>query len=170
MDNIKKILAPADLSNLSTVGVRRALEIASSSEGAEVIIYNVITLEETPYPHAVVEWVASHVEGPQIRKTLEERKRLLANFVGENFADFIPKIKIREEIEIGVPYKKIVEKAVGEGVDMIVMCTHGRTGLLHMLIGSVTEQVVRRAPCAVLSVPPAKEVKTGTTRVEESSR
>lgn len=43
-------------------------------------------------------------------------------------------------------------------VDMIVMCTHGRTGLFHMLIGSVTEKVVRWAPCPVLSIPPPKEL------------
>lgn len=158
MDKIKKILAPADLSDLSKVAVRRALEIAGSG-GAEVIIYNVITLEETPFPHAVEEWVASQAELPQIRKTLEKRKRLLAGFVGQNFAEISPNISIRQEVEIGVPYKKIVEKAEQEGVDMIVMCTHGRTGLLHMLIGSVTEQVVRRAPCPVLSVPPSKEAK-----------
>lgn len=161
MNAVKRILAPADLSNLSTVGVCRALEIADSSEGAEVIIYNVITLEETPYPHAVVEWVASQAEFSPVRETVEERRTLLAQFVVRNFADLISKIKIREEVEIGVPYKKIVEKAAAERVDMIVMCTHGRTGLLHMLIGSVTEQVVRRALCPVLSVPPPREAGGG---------
>ena len=155
MDGIKKILAPTDLSNLSKGGVRCALEIARS-DGAEVIVYNVITFEETPFPHAIEEWVASQVEHPQVKRTLEERKRLLASFVGEGFADIDPKIKIRQEVEIGVPYKKIVEKAAEEGVDMIVMCTQGRTGLLHMVIGSVTEQVVGRAPCPVLSVPPPR--------------
>jgi universal stress protein A len=76
--------------------------------------------------------------------------------MNENFAEYLTAIKVREVVEIGTPYKRIVEKAVEEGADMIIMCTHGRTGLLHMLIGSVTEQVVRRAPCAVLSVPPPK--------------
>lgn len=161
MDKIKKILAPADLSNLSKAGVRWALEIARS-QGAEVIVYNVIPHEETPFPAAVEEWVASHKELPQVRETLEGRKRLLARFLRENFADLIPKVKLRQEVEVGVPYKRIVEKAVEEAVDMIVMCTHGRTGLHHMLIGSVTEKVVRRATCPVLSVPPPKEAKLAT--------
>ncbi len=166
MNKIKKILAPVDLSNLSTIGVRRALEIAGSSGEAEVIIYNVITLEETPYPHAVVEWVASQAEFPPVSKTVEERRGVLARFAAANFADMMPKLRTREEVEIGVPYKKIIEKATAEKVDMIVMCTHGRTGLLHMLIGSVTEQVVRRAPCPVLSVPPERETQDAAVTSE----
>jgi len=51
-----------------------------------------------------------------------------------------------------------------ERVDMIVMSTHGRTGLAHMLIGSVTELVVKHAPCPVLSIHPQLEEK-GTQKV-----
>ncbi|MBI4527790.1 MAG: universal stress protein [Deltaproteobacteria bacterium] len=156
MNEIKKILAPADLSNFSKTGVRYAAGI-TESQGAEVIVYNVITLEETPFPHAVEEWVATHMELPQLKKAIEERKKLVEKFINENLADLATKIKIRAEVGIGVPYKKIVEKAIEERADIIVMCTHGRGGLLHMLIGSVTEQVVRRAPCPVVSVPPPRE-------------
>jgi len=61
------------------------------------------------------------------------------------------------EVGVGVAYQRIVEKSAAEGVDLIVMSTHGRTGFLHVLIGSVTEKVVRMAACPVLSVRPAKE-------------
>jgi nucleotide-binding universal stress UspA family protein len=155
MEKIKKILAPADLSTLSKGGIRYALEFAGS-QGAEVIVCNVITPEETPFPQAIEEWVAKQGDLPQVKRTIEDRKRRLAEFMKENFADYLTAIKVRQDVEIGTPYKRIVEKAEEEGVDMIIMCTHGRTGLLHMLIGSVTEQVVRRAPCAVLSVRPSK--------------
>ena len=50
----------------------------------------------------------------------------------------------------GVPYQTIVELAGNRAVDLIVMGTHGRTGLLHVLLGSVAERVVRLAPCPVL--------------------
>jgi universal stress protein A len=62
-------------------------------------------------------------------------------------------------VGIGTPYKAIVDAAVAESVDLIAMSTHGRTGLAHMLIGSVTERVLRRAPCPVLAVPPPKKSK-----------
>ncbi|HYY73021.1 MAG TPA: universal stress protein [Candidatus Bathyarchaeia archaeon] len=158
MEKIRTILAPVDLSSLSEEGVRCALQIARW-QGAEVIVYNVITVEETPFPQGDEEWVAGQAEHPRVKKTIDERKGLLARFVDEKFAHALQEIKIRQEVEIGTPYKKIVEKAAHEGVDIIVMSTHGRTGLMHMLIGSVTEKVVRRAPCPVLSVPPPEKSK-----------
>lgn len=167
MGTIKTILAPVDLSNLSKLGVRYALEFARPQE-AEVLIYNVLTVEETPFPQGDEKWVASQADLPKVRKTLEERKRLLDCFVSENFADLLPNSKIRQAVEIGAPSKKIVEKAAREGVDLIVMSTHGRTGLLHVLIGSVTERVIRRAPCPVLSVPPpGKSKATAGSESEE---
>ena len=52
----------------------------------------------------------------------------------------------------GVPFQEIVETAKARQVDLIVMGTHGRTGLMHVLLGSVAERVVRLAPCSVLVV------------------
>jgi nucleotide-binding universal stress UspA family protein len=162
MEKVRKILAPADLSTLSKEGIRYALDFARS-QGAEIVVYNVITPEETPFPQALEEWLVKQVDLPKVKKTIDERKRRLAEFINENFADYLASINVRQDVEIGTPYKKIVEKAEEEGADMIVLCTHGRTGLLHMLIGSVTEQVVRRAPCPVLAVPPPKTSKVDET-------
>jgi universal stress protein A len=164
MYKIQKILAPVDLSNLSKVGLGYALEIAKSQD-AEVVIYNTITVEETPFPQGDEEWVATQTELPKVKRTLDRRKKQLERFVTEEFADLANNKRIRLEVEIGTPYKKIVEKAKQEGVDMIVMSTHGRTGVLHMLIGSVTERVVRRAPCPVLSVPPPQKAKSRRIRL-----
>lgn len=152
MEKMRRILAPTDLSKLSQTGVRYALEMAQSQR-AEIIVYHVIGYEEAnaPYEGFYTESLA--------RLLPQERKKLLDEFLRENFSDFIGKVRVRQEVEVGVPYNKILEKAVKEGVDIIVMCTHGRTGLLHMLIGSVTEKVVRNAPCPVLSIPPSKEAK-----------
>ena len=54
----------------------------------------------------------------------------------------------------GVPFQEIVDTAKARQVDLIIMGTHGRTGLLHVLLGSVAEKVVRLAPCSVLVVRP----------------
>lgn len=156
MDKIKKVLAPTDFSEMSKVGVRHALELGIA-QGAEVIAYNVVGYEEGPFPPGLEDWVSSHDELPRVHEIEEERKRLLARFLRENFGDLIPRVKIRQEVDVGSPYKKIAEKATEEGVDIIVMSTHGRTGLLHMLIGSVTERVVRVATCPVLTIRPTKE-------------
>ena len=56
------------------------------------------------------------------------------------------------ELVTGSPFLQVVRMARKEGVDLIVMGTHGRTGLAHVLMGSVAEKVVRKAPCPVLTV------------------
>jgi len=159
MDKIRKILAPTDLSELSRVGLRRALEIAQSQQ-AEVIAYHVIGYDEfAPEGPAFDNYLPARLDFRPFPAIVEERKRLLAKFLRENFADLVSKVKLRQEVEVGIPYKSILEKSVEEGVDMIVLSTHGRTGLLHILIGSVTEKVVRQAICPVLSIRPASGAK-----------
>lgn len=152
MKKIEKILAPTDLSDLSQAGVRHALEMAKSGE-VEVIVYHVIPPEEgSPhdegfYTDSLGQWL------------IWDRKKHLAEFITEHFADLLDKVTVYIEVEIGIPHRRIVEKSKERGVDMIVMSTHGRSGLLHMLMGSVTEKVIRSAPCPVLSLRPAKEAR-----------
>lgn len=57
-------------------------------------------------------------------------------------------------VDMGAPYQKIVETATAEPVDLMVMATHGRTGLSHLVLGSVAERVVRLAPCPELTIRP----------------
>jgi len=163
MTKIKKILAPVDMSELSTSGLRHALDLAQWQQ-SEVIIYHIITVEETPFPQGKEEWVISQAENPKLKKILDQRRKRLDAFVRANFPNGTDTIKVRQEVGIGTPYKAIVDAAVAEGADLIVMSTHGRTGLAHMLIGSVTERVLRRAPCPVLAVPTPKKTKRAGKR------
>jgi nucleotide-binding universal stress UspA family protein len=68
-------------------------------------------------------------------------------------------VEVRQKVEIGSAATSILEEAEREGSDLIVMSTHGRTGLAHMLMGSVTEQVVRNASCPVFSIHPPQPRK-----------
>jgi nucleotide-binding universal stress UspA family protein len=138
-------LAPTDFSEISKVGVRYALEMARDVS-AEVVVYHAVDLggqwKDRPPP-----------ELAPYHDLLEESRRLLEKFLADNFADCIDLVEVRRAVEIGTPHKNIVEKAAAEGVDMIVMSTHGRTGLNHIIMGSVAEKVVARANCPVLVVP-----------------
>ena len=55
----------------------------------------------------------------------------------------------------GPPFLEIIRYAKSNDIDLIIMATHGRTGLAHIMIGSVVEKVVRKAPCPVLTVRPS---------------
>ena len=140
-----------DFSELSLIGLRHALELAQS-QGAKVIVYNVADYREViPYQERNT---LNHVEG-----FLNNRRNRIDKFLRRAFSELISQVELQLEADIGIAHERIVEKAEKEGVDMIVMSTHGRTGLAHMLIGSVTEQVVRHAPCPVLSIHPKPEEK-----------
>ena len=148
MDRIKKILAPTDLSELSEAGVRYALELARAF-GAEVTVYHVVGTEELMrYSHLRL-----------LDDLLERCDAALRRFVEDHCSDLLPLVEVHRKVELGVPDDNIVQMAEREGSHLIVISTHGRTGLSHMLMGSVTEKVVRRAPCPVLSVRPTEEAK-----------
>jgi nucleotide-binding universal stress UspA family protein len=147
---IGQILAPTDLSELSCVGVRYALEFAES-QGAEVILYYVVGIAD--------DWLLARDEFDPVRGLVEDQECLLDKFVKEKLLDLTAKVKLHQVVELGVAYKRIVEKAEEESVDMIIMSTHGRSGFDHMLIGGVTEKVVRRANCPVLSIRPPLDHK-----------
>jgi nucleotide-binding universal stress UspA family protein len=66
---------------------------------------------------------------------------------------------VRQVVEFGRSFKNIVDLAEQEDVDLIVMATHGRTGLEHMILGSVTEKVVARSLRPVLVIPAVERVK-----------
>ena len=168
MKQIKNILAPNDLSAGAREGTRFALEMAQGC-GAAVIVYHVISYEDAEFPvhHGAEQWAASNESREEIQDLTRKRKQDLHQYLTANFPDALSGLKVREEVEIGIPYKKIAEKAVAEGVDMIVMSTHGRSGVLRLLIGSVTEKVVRLAACPVLSVPPSdKETSTDKEKTD----
>jgi nucleotide-binding universal stress UspA family protein len=63
-----------------------------------------------------------------------------------------PAVSYEHRLMAGDPAEAIVDLAVAEGVEMIVLATHGRTGLMRMLMGSVAEVIVRKAQCPVLTV------------------
>jgi universal stress protein A len=151
MTRVRKILAPTDFSDLSTVGIRYALEMARDTR-AEVIVYHAIDFGEY--------WTNSPTKISPYRDLLEENRWLLDRFLAVHFGDCINLVEVRQVVEFGTPYKNIVEAATTEDVDMIVMSTHGRTGIDHLILGSVAEKVVARAPCPVLVVPQHEEPAT----------
>lgn len=150
MNGIKKILAPVDFSHVCKSGVRYALELGRA-RGAEVIVYHVIGPAEA--------WLAKHDEFFSLAELVAEKRQKVVEFLAENFADILPEVAVRDAVDVGVPHRMIVAKAGEEKVDIIVMSTFGASGISHMAMGSVTEKVVGRSPCPVLSVRGAVEAE-----------
>jgi universal stress protein A len=139
----KKILCPVDFSDGSRHSIETAAKIADEA-GAELIITNVLGLpvyymvEPIAYPASFVTDLVSAAEA-SLAQWKVEAERLGATRVGT-------------ELLRGDPAHEIVELAKRGAFDLIVIGTHGRTGLKHVFLGSVAEKVVRHASCPVLVV------------------
>lgn len=150
MPKVKKILAPTDFSELSKRGVRYALEMARDT-GAEVIVYHVIDVGDE-HPDVHVRFGPHH-------DMLQDHRQVMDKFLSESFADCIDLVEVRQIVEFGRSFKNVVDLAEQENVDMIVMATHGRTGLDHIILGSVSEKVVARSTRPVLVIPAVDRTK-----------
>jgi nucleotide-binding universal stress UspA family protein len=142
---VKKILVPVDFSQCSYQGLRYAIGFASQF-GAKIILLHATYLG---YIYSSEGTAIYDVRGLQ-KAARENSERQMRKFIrGAKFDN----VKYETAFTDGSPGLDICAFAKGHNVDLIITSTHGRTGLKHVLIGSVAEQVVRRATCSVLVVP-----------------
>ena len=144
--NLKKILVPQDFSEYSLHALKYAITFSSLFK-SDLIVLHVV--EPIVYP---ADFSFGQVSIPameeEIRKHSEEQlNELIANEVPSG-------IKVSSIIKVGKPFIEIIEVAKSESADLIIISSHGRTGMDHVLFGSTADKVVRKAPCPVLTVRP----------------
>jgi universal stress protein A len=143
---IKRILVPLDFSKESLRGLAYAREFAKAF-GAELLLVSVIEPIYYATPGDM------YVPSPNIAMLLDQQRRLATQQFKRIGADLLKRRqRFRVVVKTGSPAQVIADTARRGRADMIIMATHGRTGLTHMLMGSVAEKVVRSAPCPVLTV------------------
>ena len=138
---IERILLPTDGSEAAENAVGRAYELAEKFD-AELHALYVIEVEALP--------TFANLDSEPIREAHRRRAEDLLAEIAENAPDGVDVTTVIEE---GHAEKYIVEYAEENDIDVITMGTHGRGGLGRVLIGSVTERVVREAPCSVMVTP-----------------
>lgn len=136
---LKRILVPYDFSSHSRKALRHALAVAHQF-GAEVLLANIVEISTYPVEYTLL---PIEVFGPQRQEEhLTQLKKITDGL----------KLKAIPIVRIGSPSKELVKIAEEEKVDLIVIATHGRTGLSQVFIGSVAERVIQHAPCPVLAI------------------
>ncbi len=136
MITIKKIICPVDFSELSRKALQYSNEFARLSN-AKVFLVGVIENDPTiTYSHGLE------------KERLESDQKLLALIEEEKMAGIVADYVIYE----GFAEECILDYAKRQEADLIIMGSHGRRGLKRMILGSVAEHVIRRAPCPVLVV------------------
>jgi universal stress protein A len=133
-----RILFPVDFSTGVTQALQLAVSLARDYQGELVLLH----VEEPPLAYGGGEFYYGLLEPnrPQLVKMLDEV------VVSD------PKLAVQRHVVMGSPASAIVSFAEQYDINYIVMPTHGRTGLKRLLMGSVAEEVVRKAPCPVLTV------------------
>lgn len=143
-----KIIAATDFSEDSANALNYTEEMARRFS-AEIIVLHV----DQPLAPVMVSELTPGLDVGTMNRIAEEQ-RLLAlrqlDQITERLRD--SGLKARGVLRVGAPFLEILNTAQSEGADLIVMGTHGRTGLAHVLLGSVAERVVAKAPCPVLTV------------------
>ena len=140
---LKQILVPVDFSGPSQKALEYALPLAKKF-GAKVTLLHVV--EPVIYPESVV--VPPEMEEMNLNLMRDSRERLdLLRRTAVNEA-----IASKPRVRLGKPWQEIVNTARSMPADLIIVATHGYTGLKHFFIGSTADRVVRRAPCPVLTV------------------
>jgi nucleotide-binding universal stress UspA family protein len=141
---LRRILCPVDFSDAASGALRAAAELAARFDGT-VTLLHVDLVRGSSIPEAMLETppeVESDLSAPADRPLLEWRA--LAQRLGA------PHVELRRSV--GRPAEEIVALARREPFDVVVIGTHGRAGVRHFAVGSVAEEVVRQAPCPVLTI------------------
>ena len=153
--NIKTILFPTDFSEFNEAALEFASRLAAESQATLYIVH----ADDMEQVAAVMFDTGYPFPGDQeTRRELHEKL--------EKVVPTLPGVKYQHSYLRGTATGEIVKFADEHGVDLIVMASHGRTGLRRLLMGSTAENVLRQAPCPVLIV---KQPATPATNEEEGS-
>jgi nucleotide-binding universal stress UspA family protein len=141
---IKRILFATDFSEGSSHALPYAVDMAKHYMAKLYLVHVVYDVSKT------AGWYVPHVSIDEIYNDIEKSAKAELE---KSFIDEIRGLKDVEHVVLkGIPYEEIAKFAGENSVDLIVLGTHGRKGIDRMLFGSTAEQVVRNAPCPVLSV------------------
>jgi nucleotide-binding universal stress UspA family protein len=146
MFQIRRILFPTDFSRFSLATLDTAIDIAKRFRASLVIHHVVEDLPLTQHPTVSIASVEEILKNTEKRARDKLRKTIA------------PKIRKRVPVTYvvtrGAPFLEIIRVAKEKKVGLIILTTHGRTGLSHLLMGSTAEKVVRKSSCPVLTFRP----------------
>ncbi len=143
--SVRKILVPIDFSHHAQEAVRWAVDLARRYDALSLVLVHV----NPPIPWPALPDGMPVMTGELLTQIRTDLAAALERVRRDVAAAGVP---VDTALLDGVPSTEIVELARRGGFDLVVMGTHGRTGIKHALLGSVAEKVVRKAPCPVLTV------------------
>ncbi len=142
--DISKVLVPIDFSDYSKNALKYAVNFVKLFKAQLFLIY---VVEPVIYPP---DFSMGQIAIPSV--DLEMDKRAIDELDKLANQEIPAEIKVKSIVKTGKPFIEIIETASEENVDLIIIATHGHTGMEHILFGSTAEKVIRKAPCPVLTL------------------
>lgn len=141
---IQKVLVPIDFSDYSKNALKYAVNFSRQFNANMILVY---VVEPVIYPP---DFSMGQIALPSVNtewdiKAKEELDKLAKS-------EIPAEVKVTTILKTGKPFFEIIETAAEENVDLIIIATHGHSGVEHILFGSTAEKVVRKAPCPVLTL------------------
>jgi nucleotide-binding universal stress UspA family protein len=140
---LKTLLVPCDFSPYAEHALTWAVKLATQSQARIILLYAVPIFARISYTEVPVLMDIPKIEA----ELVAEGETQLRKFIAEHNTGHV---SVEPRARLGDPFAVICRAAEEDPVDLIVMGSHGRTGLSHVFLGSVAERVVRHAPCPVL--------------------
>jgi nucleotide-binding universal stress UspA family protein len=140
---IKRVLVPIDFSDYSKNSLKFAVSFIKRFNAELYLIY---VIEPVIYPP---DFSMGQIAIPSVDAEID--KRAFTELESLAKSEIPSEVKCKCIVKTGKPFLEIIETAKEENIDLIIIASHGHTGVEHILFGSTAEKVVRKAPCPVLS-------------------
>jgi universal stress protein A len=144
----KKILVPTDFSVYADNALKQAIDIAKQNK-SRIYLFHVI---DDGFQQCAVDYCLDEGSVQKILKESIKNAQDKLNQEVKKITDSNSKIEVVYDAKRGIPYEEILKEQEEKGIDLIVIASHGKTGILKNLIGGVVDKVVKRAKCQILLI------------------
>ncbi|HNQ63077.1 MAG TPA: universal stress protein [Syntrophorhabdaceae bacterium] len=140
----KKILVPTDFSEFSDKALESAVDVAKKENATIELLHVISVIQTCSVDYCFDQQTLDMLEKNSINASMDQMKKEIDRVPGAS------SVQIETVIRKGTPYEEILNEQKEKKIDLIVIGSHGKTGLIHHLMGSVAERVMRGAKCPVL--------------------
>ena len=142
----RQILVPTDFSKYADKALQAALDVAKQHNAKIHLLHVIDVIQQCAVDYCIDIQTVKELE----KQTIAKAKKMLQEEIDKNPAS--KSVEVILDVQKGTPYEVILQEQKKKNIDLVVIASHGKTGLLHHLMGSIAEKVTKGATCPVLLI------------------